>query len=89
MTSSGFGWHPLAALAERLRTSRRLRSRPPARRAWLRLSRNLAKRRSRPSFFMASSKTWRLALVQTGWPVSGRAEAKLGVRAAGDFSEAA
>jgi len=30
MTSSDFGWHPLAARAERLRTSRRLRSRPPA-----------------------------------------------------------
>jgi len=35
MTSSTFGWHPLASLAERLRTSRRVRSRPPARRAWL------------------------------------------------------
>jgi hypothetical protein len=33
MTSSGSGWHPLAKLAERLRTSRRERSRPPARRA--------------------------------------------------------
>jgi len=31
----------------------------------------------------------KLALVQTGWPVSGWAEAKLGARAAGDSSEAA
>ena len=31
----------------------------------------------------------KLELLQTGWPVSGLAEAKLGARAAGDSSEAA
>jgi hypothetical protein len=37
MRDSGSGWHPLAALAERLRTSRRRHPWPPARRAWRRL----------------------------------------------------
>jgi len=35
MMDSGSGWHPLATLAERLRTSRRSNPRPPACRACL------------------------------------------------------